>query len=86
MPSPGGYGKETRASPPHRREGHARLLHRAGQKRDKLGMRGSNTCEWYPGWPYMRANTGKMDKGTAVLMSGLGYGARCSGGARHHGA
>src|SRR2546422_49155 len=47
----------------------------AAQKRDKLGMRGSNTCELVfrdcavPGENIL----GNLDKGVAVLMSGLDY-------------
>jgi isovaleryl-CoA dehydrogenase len=45
------------------------------QKLDKLGMRGSNTCELvFSGCEVPRANVlGKENDGVAVLMSGLDY-------------
>jgi isovaleryl-CoA dehydrogenase len=44
-------------------------------KLDKLGMRGSNTCELiFDRAPIPKANIlGQLDKGSAVLMSGLDY-------------
>ena len=44
-------------------------------KLDKLGMRGSNTCELiFEGCPVPAANIlGSLGKGAAVLMSGLDY-------------
>ena len=44
-------------------------------KLDKLGMRGSNTCELiFDRAPVPKANIlGQLDKGSAVLMSGLDY-------------
>jgi isovaleryl-CoA dehydrogenase len=45
------------------------------QKLDKLGMRGSNTCELiFEDCEVPEENVlGKVDKGAAVLMSGLDY-------------
>src|SRR5437899_4610330 len=45
------------------------------QKLDKLGMRGSNTCELvFRDWAVPEENIlGNLDKGVAVLMSGLDY-------------
>jgi isovaleryl-CoA dehydrogenase len=47
----------------------------AAQKLDKLGMRGSNTCELiFQDCPVPAANMlGQLNRGTAVLMSGLDY-------------
>src|SRR4029077_7270181 len=45
------------------------------QKLDKLGMRGSNTCELvFQGWQGPQANgLGAIGDGVRVLMSGLDY-------------